>query len=57
MRFDISRVSVERVSQDPEAPPVHQDLLDQAPLTVQYVHTSNTLFFQQLLLVSQHVCH
>lgn len=44
MRFDISRVSVERVNQDPEAPLVYQDLLDQAPLTVQYVHTANTLF-------------
>lgn len=57
MRFNISRVSVERVNQDPEAPLVYQDLLDQAPLTVQYVHTANTLFFQQLFLVSQHIFH
>lgn len=57
MRFNISRVSVERVNQDPEAPLVYQDLLDQALLTVQYVHTANTLFFQQLCLVSQHIFH
>ncbi len=46
---DISRVSLERVNQDPEAPQVHQDLLDLAPVTARYVHTSNTLFFQYLL--------
>lgn len=47
--FNISRVSLERVNRDPEAPRVHQDLLDLAPVPTRYVHTSNTLFFQYLL--------
>lgn len=46
---DISRVSLERVNQDPEVPLVHQDLLDLELVTAKYVHTSNTFFFHYLL--------
>lgn len=46
---DISRVSLERVNQDPEVPLVHQDLLDLELVTAKYVRTSNTFFFQYLL--------
>lgn len=38
----ISRVSLERVNQDPEGPPVHQGLLDPALVTAKYVYTSQS---------------
>lgn len=44
----ISRGNLERVSQGPEAPLVHQDLLDLELLTARYVNNSNTLYFHCL---------
>lgn len=49
-RLNLSRVIVEKVILDPEVPQVHPDLPGLAAATVQYVHTSNTLFFQYLHL-------